>query len=236
MCGRFVSTLSSADLSSIFDAVSDLAVEPAPRYNITPTSTVVGVVPMAGVRRLRALRWGLVPSWASDPSIGQRMINARAETLTEKRSFRDLLPAKRCVIPMDGFYEWAPGRPGGSVGRSGQPLKQPYYIHRRDSRPLAVAGLWTRWTRGDEPIESVTIITCAANPDVAEIHHRMPVLLDDEDLDLWLDDGVDDVRVVSGLLDPAPVGSVVAEAVSTTVNSARSEGAELIVPVGDTAG
>lgn len=233
MCGRFVSTLSTAALMEMFEATSDLEVEPSPRYNIAPTTTITVVTSTDGRRHLREMRWGLVPSWAEDLSIGQRMINARAETLSEKRSFRDLVPSRRCVIPMDGFYEWTPGRPDGPLGRGGRPLKQPYYIQRTDRRPVVVAGLWTRWSRGERPVETATIITCEANGDVDRLHHRMPAILDDEDLDLWLDDGVDDTTVLARLLGPAPRGTLDTHAVSTTVNSARTDGAELIIPLDD---
>ncbi len=145
MCGRFVSTSSPERIASYFGA--EVAVETlGENYNVAPTQDVYAVVAGEdGVKRVQAFHWGLIPSWAKDRKIGSRMINARSETLAEKPAFRVLFAKRRCLIPMDGFYEWKPGAADGPLNAKGQPLKQPMYIHRIDGEPLAVAGLWTVW-------------------------------------------------------------------------------------------
>ena len=169
------------------------------------------------------MRWGLVPSWAKDLSIGSRMINARAETVAEKPAFRQAFRERRCLIMADGFYEWR------TTGRS----KQPYHITHRDKAPFGFAGLWDRWQPpgGGQPIESCTIITTAANELVAEYHDRMPVILDLADYDLWLDPTVHEPQRLLPLLKPYPASKMVAYPVSSIVNSPTNESPDCVKPL-----
>lgn len=173
-------------------------------------------------------RWGLVPSWAKDIAIGSRMINARAETLAEKPSFRRLFRSQRLLVPMDGFYEW--------MARSGG--KTPMYIHRVDGTPMAVAGLWSAWrdpaSSPDAPwLHTCTLITTSANRTMAPVHDRMPVILEPTDWQEWLDGTHHDTDELQHLLRPAADHVLTMHAVSTRVNHVRNKGAELIEPVAD---
>jgi putative SOS response-associated peptidase YedK len=225
MCGRFVSSNSPDRIAAYFGASFDTDPLPA-NHNVAPTTDVYGVVAdAASAPVVRSFHWGLVPSWAKDVKIGSRMINARAETLADKPAFRSLLRSRRLIVPMDGFYEWkvVPGRR----------TKQPYFIHRRDGEPLAVAGLWTVWRdRGagnDAPwLHSCTLITTAANATMASVHDRMPALLPPSAWQVWLDPDVHDAEVLLALLGPAPDDLLVMHPVSTEVNHVRNKGAELI--------
>lgn len=157
---------------------------------------------------METLRWGLIPSWADDPGIGARMINARSETVAEKPSFRRAFKDRRCLIPADGFYEWQ--RTNGG--------KQPYYFQTEDRRPFAFAGLWESWSREGEEIHSCAILTTNANDLVGEIHPRMPVILPPEDYDLWLDPDARESDLLLPLLRPYPAGDMQAHPVSRKVN------------------
>jgi putative SOS response-associated peptidase YedK len=225
MCGRFIATSPVASIAEWLNAsVEPGLIDDGPRYNIAPTAEVVAVA--AAQRQVSRYRWGLIPSWAKEASIGARMINARAETINEKPSFRGLVATSRCVVPMDGFYEWAP-----STGASG--AKTPYLIRRRDAGPMYVAGLWTTWRSrdgADQIIRSVTVVTCEANSALSAIHHRMPVILDAEGLGLWLDDAERDSALLSSLLQPANDHAFEIIRVSTAVNNARNQGPHLIEP------
>jgi putative SOS response-associated peptidase YedK len=241
MCGRFVSTSRPEEVASTFGAglAEQLvpATDAAPgtdagweNYNVAPTSSVLVVVERADDRWVDRFRWGLVPFWAKDPSVGSRMINARAETLAEKPAYRQAFRKRRCIIPADGFYEWqvVPGRR----------TKQPMYIHRRDGDRLAFAGLWELWTPkaaadepGAEPLRSSSVVTGPPNDVVAPIHDRMPVILPPDAWDIWLDPAVDDTELLRSLLVPAPASLLVADPVSTAVNNVRNKGRELIEPV-----
>jgi putative SOS response-associated peptidase YedK len=194
-----------------------------PRYNIAPTQDVLAVRAAEGGQREAAmLRWGLVPSWAKELQSGAPLINARAETVAEKPAFRTALRRRRCLIPADGFYEWQ--QSGAARGK-----KQPYYIHRRDERPFAFAGLWERWTAKDSPppeqfaIESCTIVTTAANATLAPLHDRMPVVLAEGDYALWLDPALQDAAAVVPLLAPCDDEELIAEPVSTHVNRVAND-------------
>ncbi len=227
MCGRFVATQTSQQVADFFGA-SAHAASPAPNYNVAPTTEVLGVVDSAGERSVEAFRWGLVPSWAKDVSIGSRMINARSETLAEKPSFKRLFRHQRLIVPVDGFYEWKAGPRG----------KTPMYIHSVDGSPLAMAGLWGAWRDPAAPAEApwlhtCTLITTAANDTMAPVHDRMPVLLDAADWQEWLDASNSDTDVLQHLLRPAPVGVLTMHPVSTAVNSVRNKGADLILPVNE---
>jgi putative SOS response-associated peptidase YedK len=216
MCGRYTLRAPGKVVADLFG----LAEEPPlrPRYNIAPTQPVpvVRVLranPQTKQRELVPLRWGLIPPWASDPAIGNRLINARAETVASKPAFRGALRRRRCLVPADGFYEW---RKEGSK-------KQPVYVRRKDGQPFAFAGLWERWEREGEVIESCAIITTGANDLMAEFHDRMPVILDPKDYGVWLDPGVQDPKVLGPLLRPYPGDEMEVYPVSTLVNNPRHE-------------
>jgi putative SOS response-associated peptidase YedK len=174
------------------------------------------------------MRWGLIPPWAKDPSIGNRMINARSETLTSKPAFREAFRRRRCVVPMDGFYEWQ----ARAVEGSARPLKIPFWIHRPDRAPFAVAGLWERWRpeKGADPWISFTLLTTAANEWMGPLHDRMPVVLDPEGVDRWLDPEVDPDSL-QPLLRPAPDRTFEAWEVDREVNRPVNDHDGLIEPV-----
>lgn len=237
MCGRFVASSSARELADQFDTAPP-EVELTPNHNVAPTHDVYGVVASDQAdRRLQVFHWGLIPSWAKDRKVGQRMINARAETLAEKPSFKKLFATRRCIVPMDGFYEWMPATPDGPRTRSGRPAKRPVFVHSGDRTPLAVAGLWTAWRdpeRADDPepwLHSLTVVTTAANATMAPIHDRMPVILDHGATAAWLDPDEHDVDLLGGLLVPAPDDLLTLHEVSIEVNDVRNRGAHLIDPV-----
>jgi putative SOS response-associated peptidase YedK len=221
MCGRYSLSADPEAIAAVFglEHVPTLA----PRFNIAPTQNVpvVRVAADEPTRALAMLHWGLIPSWSEDPSIGSRMINARAETVAEKPAFRAAFRKRRCLIVTDGFYEWM--RVGGG--------KQPYLIRREDGRPFAFAGLWERWVRGAEPIESCAVITTEANDLMRPIHDRMPVILDQRHFELWLDPHVESEKLLLPLLEPAPPGELVAFPVSKRVNSPVNDDAAIQDPV-----
>jgi putative SOS response-associated peptidase YedK len=218
MCGRFAFYSPSEATAALFGVRSSVAV--VPRYNIAPTQYI------AAIRRdddhqpeLVMLRWGLVPFWAKDPSIGNRMINARAETVAEKPSFRNAYRSRRCLILADGFYEW----------RKEGEQKTPYLISLADGSPFAFAGLWEIWNskESDESIESTAIITTTANDFLSKIHHRMPVVLQAANSGRWLDG---DVEILGEAANNAP--EFRAWPVSRAVNNARNENEDLIAAAG----
>ena len=236
MCGRFVSTNTPEQIASFFGASFDG--DPlAPSYNVAPTNDVYAVVADADdATAVRAFHWGLVPVWAKDTKIGSSMINARSETLAEKPTFKGLLRKRRCIIPMDGFYEWQAAPVGAPLGPKGKPVKQPMFIHRADGDPLAIAGLWTTWRDKSGPadgawLHSCTIITTAANATMSTVHDRMPVILSRHDWAQWLTTQNGDLASLSALLVPAPNDVLVMHPVSTQVNNVRNKGAELILRV-----
>jgi putative SOS response-associated peptidase YedK len=224
MCGRFtlrtpLSVLAEQFLFDLGEVPTDFGL--VPRYNIAPTQTIVAVrQPAEGApRQLALLHWGLIPSWAKDAKLASSMINARSETLAEKPAFRTAFARRRCLILADGYYEWQ------AVGKK----KLPLLFHRRDGRPFAFAGLWERWRGpagldGDAPpLESCTIVTTAASELSAHVHDRMPAILDPVDYDLWLDPAVQDKSRLLGLLRPYTGDELVAEPVSTRVNSVKND-------------
>ncbi|NCA71520.1 MAG: SOS response-associated peptidase [Sphingobacteriia bacterium] len=224
MCGRYVQISPPETLAAVFEAVSALT-EQVPRYNAAPLQwlPVIRQRP-SGERVIHALRWGLLPSWAKDERLAARLINARAETLSEKPAFRSAYRARRCLVPADGFYEWAQ-RPQG---------KQPYYIHARDGQILALAGLWERWSRPDDgtAIDSFCILTTAANALVGTLHERMPLILEPVDWAHWLERASDPPRL-RALLAARGEERLTAYPVSSAVGSVRQEGPELIRPLTD---
>ena len=221
MCGRYASARSVDDIASAFGISSDDVDDvPAPDWNVAPTKPVAAVLVRSGRRTLTKLRWGLVPSWASDPSVGSRMINARLETAAEKPAFRDALAARRCLLPADGWYEWQ-ARPDGQ--------RQPHYLAPPDGHVLALAGLWEVWRDAEgRPLRSTTIVTGPAPTDLADIHDRAPVVVPPELWDAWLDPELTDA---AGLLAPTRTGVVVPRPVSDAVGDVRSNGPQLVEPV-----
>lgn len=218
MCGRFTLVLEPGDLEEEFD-LGGIAEEYSPRYNIAPTQPV-SVVRDAEERKLELFRWGLVPSWAKDLSIGSKMINARAETLAEKPSFRTALAKRRNIIFSTGFYEW----------RKTGPTKEPLYIKLKDQRAFAFAGLWDTWTDPEgRQIVSTTIITCAANLLIADFHDRMPVILDKERMWHWLIPNIS-TQQAQQLLLPFPEERMEYYPVSPRVNSPSFESPLCIEP------
>lgn len=206
MCGRYTLAAPGRVVAELFalDAIPELR----PRYNVAPGQEVPVVRVREGRRELATVQWGLVPAWARDLAIGQKLINARAETVAEKPAFRQALRARRCLVPADGFYEWQP-----AAGR-----KQPWYFQLRDGRPFAFAGLWERWQApGVDPLESCAIVTTAANELVAPVHGRMPVVLSPEGCGRWLAGGTP--GELAALLVPFPASEMRAYPVSPRVNS-----------------
>ncbi len=216
MCGRYTLTIDIKTVAEKFGVPASL--DTSPRYNIAPTQEVVSVM-RNGASHLARLRWGLIPSWAKDESIGSRMINARAETLTEKPSFKGLLRSKRCLIVADGFYEWK--QENGS--------KIPMYMTLKSGEPFAFAGLWDLWKSPDgEHIRSCTIITTEPNDLVAPIHNRMPAILLPGVYADWLDPDMRDEQALSHWLAPYPAEEMTARPVSRLVNDPKRDSPELI--------
>ena len=223
MCGRF--TLATAPTNFVISLLEyDVSDAFIPRYNIAPTQPVT-VVPNNGAESIEFFRWGLIPPWAKDPKIGNRMINARAETLSEKPSFRNAYRRRRCLVLADGYYEWRK-EPGGGA-------KTPFYIRMTSEEPFAFAGLWEAWRPAGEvePVLSCSIITCPANELLEPIHHRMPVILDQEAYDLWLDTVECAPATLNHLLTPYPAEEMMTFAVSRLVNQPKNDSPECILPV-----
>ncbi len=263
MCGRYVATKSPQELAEEF-AVDRVAVDGPvePDYNVAPTKYVPAVLIRerhghgesgaagqdggeggegdrggAAERQLRAARWGLVPSWAKDPSIGNRLINARLESAAQKPSFRHAFAKRRCILPAAGYYEWQE-RQAGQEGKKAP--KQPFFIHRPDDGTLAMAGLYEWWRdparERDDPqawLLTVTVLTTDATDEVGRIHDRAPLIVPQSAYGTWLAPDVDDADALRGLLIPATVG-MRADPVSTAVNNVRNQGPALIRPITDT--
>lgn len=230
MCGRFTLKQSAAAIAQAFDvpSVPDLA----PQYNIAPTQMVTTVLidPQSNQRQVQQLRWGLIPSWAKDPAIGAKLINARSETVTEKPSFRSAFKRRRCLVVADGFYEW----------QRQQGKKQPFYFHLQDGKPFGFAGLWEKWrylrqpeagTPSEEEITSCTILTTTANELLQPIHDRMPVIVAPDDYNLWLDPQLQTPQPLQHILLPYPAQAMTAYPVSTLVNNSQHNTRECVIPV-----
>jgi putative SOS response-associated peptidase YedK len=246
MCGRYASSRKPEDLVEEFE-IDKVEVKEtlAPDFNVAPTKPVYAVLqrpprddePGEGSeRQLRTLSWGLVPFWAKDPAIGNRMINARMETVHEKPAFRQAFAKRRCLLPADGYYEWYPTE---QKTKAGKPLKQPFFIHPADGSVMAMAGLYEIWrdpTRDDDDPQrfrwTCTVLTTSAEDAVGHIHDRMPLLVEPERYAAWLDPTnsaePDDLR---DLLVPAAPGRLEAYPVSTQVNNVRNNGPELVDPL-----
>lgn len=246
MCGRYASTRARQELLDEFQVELDAgedAIEPD--YNVAPTKSVPAVItrapkgeegdeePPQPVRTLRTIRWGLVPSWAKDPKIGSRMINARIETVHEKPAYRRAFARRRCLLPADGFYEWyeleVPGK---------KPRKQPFFIRPADGGVLAMAGLYEIWrdpTRDEDDPDrfwwSTTVITTNAEDELGRIHERMPMMLAPEQWAAWLDPTAADRETLLDLLQPALPGALVAQPVAPLVSNVRNNGPELVAPI-----
>lgn len=221
MCGRFAFYSPAEATAALFGAAGTLDLES--RYNVAPTQHVASIrnAEAGGQRELVALRWGLVPFWAKDPSIGNRMINARAETVAEKPAYRAAYRRRRCLVLADGFYEWHKEGTG----------KTPYFISLASGQPFAFAGLWEHWESktSDDVIESATLITAGASDFMARLHHRMPVILEPGTADKWL--AGDDTAIDHAIRHTPPLR---AWPVDRRVNSPRNEGETLIEPAGGT--
>jgi len=221
MCGRFTLITPAETIAEQFQLPEMPSL--APRYNIAPTQPVVAVRqrPENGGRELAVLQWGLVPFWSKDPKIGSRMINARSETAAEKPAFRAAFRRRRCLVVADGFYEWQRLERG----------KQPFYIHLRDERPFAFAGLWEYWEGPEGALESCVLLTTEPNDLLRPLHNRMPVILPSEHYDLWLDPDVQKAGLLQPLLCPYPSEGMVAYSISTWVNKPANDGPRCIEPL-----
>ena len=221
MCGRFTLTVNPADLQDTFSDYNFPAMF-APRFNIAPSQPVLAI-PNDDKFTADFLIWGLIPMWAKDPDIGNRLINARGETLAEKPSFRGSYRHKRCLILADGFYEWK------SFGN--RKTKTPYYIHMQDRKPFAMAGLWDHWESPDgSSIKSCTIVTTTPNELTGAIHDRMPVILHPRDYARWLDPAPQTPENLQPLIKPFSADAMTAYPVSTLVNKATEDMPEMVVP------
>lgn len=223
MCGRFTNRAKPEQIKTEFKVGRlnpDIYKE---RYNIAPTQ-MIDVVVQTDERELSQFKWGLVPSWAKDADIGNRMINARAETLTEKPSFRDAFKKRRCIIPASGFYEWQ---------KKGSGAKQPYYFYLKEKEVFGFAGLYEEWIdkESGDVLETCTIITTEANDVLRPVHERMPVILQAAGYDFWLDPKENNTGRLQKLLVPYPAGEMSSHAVSTSVNIPDSDSPELIKPL-----
>ena len=221
MCGRFTLTVNPAEVQEAFSTYT-FPQQFAPRFNIAPTQPVL-VIPNDDQNTADFFVWGLIPMWAKDPSIGNRMINARAETLEEKPAFRGSLKYKRCLVLADGFYEWK--------ASEGKKAKTPFFIHMKDRKPFAFAGLWDSWNSPDGSlVKSCTIITTEPNELTSIIHNRMPVILHPRDYARWLDPSPQTPDQLKPLLKPFPADLMNAYPVSPLVNTPANDKPELVVP------
>ncbi len=242
MCGRYASSRKPEDLIDEFDVAESLVAEPLePDYNVAPTKEVYAVLerpPKAErpqQRQLRALTWGLVPSWAKDPKIGNRMINARMETVAEKPAYRKAFASRRCLLPADGYFEWYPTE---AVDAKGKPRKQPFFIRPADGGVLAMAGLYEIW-RDPSVAEgqpgmfrwTCTVITTDATDDLGHIHDRMPLMVSPQRWSDWLDPAPRSVPDLLDLLEPAAPGRLTAYPVSSLVSNVGNNGPELVEPL-----
>jgi len=221
MCGRFTLTVNPGELQDAFSEYS-FPEQFSPRFNIAPTQPVLAIA-NDGKNKADFFLWGLIPSWAKDPSIANKLINARGETIAEKPSFRGSFKYKRCLILADGFYEWKAQADGKS--------KIPHYIHMKDRKPFAMAGLWDEWHSPDGgSVRTCTIITTEPNELMKTLHNRMPVILDPTEYAAWLNPSPQTPDNLLHLIKPFPADRMSAYPVSTMVNSPHSDRAELVVP------
>ena len=212
MCGRIAHTLPHDAMAHLFDATLGNDLPKVPNYNICPTDPVAAVVSDGQSRRLRALRWGFIPSWSKHPNDGPLLINARGETIASKPAFQDACRARRCLIPASGFYEWT---------KDADDLRWPHYFYNADGSPIVFAGIWQEW----QDLVTCAIVSCAAGPSMSDIHHREPVTIAPENWALWLGE---EGHGAAALMHAAPEGRIARHAVDRAVNSNRAQGPELI--------
>ena len=218
MCGRFAITLPSDAMAQLFAAAPDNDLPDVPNFNVCPTTQVHTVIAGDNGRRLRPMRWGFLPHWYKSPSDGPLLINARAETIAEKPAFRAACRERRCIIPATGFYEWTKDEDGNRL---------PWYITKTDASPIAFAGVWQVWDKGETPLTTCAIVTTTAQGPVDQVHHRMPVTLPSEDWGLWL--GEEGKGAATLMQDPPH--DFAFHRVDRAVNSNRASGPELIDPL-----
>ncbi|MEL7256381.1 MAG: SOS response-associated peptidase [Pseudomonadota bacterium] len=218
MCGRFALTLPPEAMAQLFAAVPGNDLPDVPNFNICPTNTVHAVTSEDGQRRLRAMRWGFLPHWYKNPSDGPLLINARSETIAEKPAFRSAARARRCLIPATGFYEWTKDDEGKRL---------PWYIAPTEGAALVFAGVWQDWVKGDDAFTTCAIVTTDANARMQTIHHRMPVILSQDDWPLWLGEAG---HGAATLMKAAAEDALRFHRVDPKVNSNRVSGPELIEP------
>ncbi|MFE4107660.1 SOS response-associated peptidase [Almyronema epifaneia] len=221
MCGRYTQSHSGEAIAAAFELETVPLL--TPRYNIAPSQSVSVITATESGRQHGWMRWGLIPSWAKDPAIGNRLINARAETAPEKPSFRAAFRRRRCLIVADGFYEWH--RSAASK------TKQPYYFQQRDRLPFAFAGLWEQWLHQDNTITSCTLLTTTPNDLLAKVHNRMPVILAAASYDRWLDPQEQQVEALQALLTPYPATDMQGFAVGKQVNKPSHDSPNCIEPI-----
>ena len=260
MCGRYASSRSDAELAEAYEVDTVVGRELAPSWNVAPTQQVRAVVQRPpghpdGVertadgddgrrgrsrRQLRTLRWGLVPSWAKDPGIGSRMINARVETVTEKPAYRRAAARRRCLVPADGYFEWEQRPVEGTAGKT---VKVPHFLHDADGGPLTFAGLYELWPDPAKPDDdparwlwTLTVITTRAVDAAGRIHDRSPLVLPEEFRSDWLDPDLTDLDLVRQVLDAVPAPQLATHEVGRAVGSVRNDGPQLVLPLEGTGG
>ena len=224
MCGRFVSKAKKEEIEREFKLKIGDSNFASPRYNIAPTQIINAIAEIENTREISSFIWGLIPHWAKDDSISNKLINARAETLREKPSFREAFARRRCIIPASGFYEWQ---------KTSKGAKQPFYFYLKEKEIFGFAGLWEEWLdkQNGELTETCTIITTEANEVLKPIHDRMPVILKMGDYDFWLDEKVKDTSKLQNLLVSYPAVEMDSHAVSRSINSPAADSEELIAPL-----
>ena len=219
MCGRFAITLPDDAMAKIFEAMPGNDLPHVPNYNVCPTNDVHVIRSEDGTRLLVSMRWGFIPQWYKAPNDGPLLINARAETIAEKPAFRGACRERRCLIPASGFYEWTKTEDGKRL---------PWYIAPARDEVLALAGIWQDWEREGQRFRTCAIVTTSANAEMAQVHHRMPVMLQPKDWGLWLGE---EGRGAAKLMRAAPDATLQVQRVDPAVNSNRAEGPELIEPI-----
>jgi putative SOS response-associated peptidase YedK len=219
MCGRFAITLPTDAMAQLFAAQPSNDLPEVPNFNVCPTTNVHVISASDGARRLSAMRWGFIPSWYKKPNDGPLLINARGETIAEKPAFREACRLRRSVMITSGFYEWTKDAEG---------TRYPWYITRRDHAPLIMASIWQDWNKGDDPVRACACVTTAANTAMSAIHHRMPVILEPDQVALWLGE---QGKGAARLMKPAPEDTLQWHRVDRAVNSNRATGADLITPM-----
>ena len=219
MCGRFAITLPSDAMAQLFAAQPANDLPTVPNFNVCPTNRVHAVTASDGARRLQAMRWGFLPHWYKSPTDGPLLINARGETVAEKPAFRSAARDRRCLIPATGFYEWTKDDDGNRL---------PWYFTRADGAPIAFAGLWQMWGKGEKAMATCAIVTTAANAHVGQVHHRMPLILEPADWPLWLGEAG---KGAAALMTPGAEEVLQFHRVDPQVNSNRASGPQLIEPL-----